>query len=48
MKELPVMFNEELVVAPEQLLKVRTILRQGKRVLQGLVKWVNFPSEYAT
>lgn len=41
------MSNEKIAVGPKKLLNVRTILRQGKRVLQALVKWVNFPLEYA-
>lgn len=39
--------SNEIAVGPKKLLNVRTILRQGKRVLQALVKWVNFPLEYA-
>lgn len=40
--------NDDFVVAPEKLIQQRTILQQGRQVLQGLVKWVNLPIEDAT
>ncbi|KAG8634215.1 hypothetical protein MANES_17G019650v8 [Manihot esculenta] len=48
LQELPVTSHDQFLVTPEQLLKQRTILRNGQRVLQGLIKWINLPIEDAT
>ncbi|KAG8637559.1 hypothetical protein MANES_15G135402v8, partial [Manihot esculenta] len=40
--------NLPIMVAPESILKPRTILRNDQRVQQGLIKWVNLSLEDAT
>ncbi|XP_058009641.1 uncharacterized protein LOC131183242 [Hevea brasiliensis] len=37
--DLPTMNEEQVVVAPEQVLQTRTITRDQQTVLQGLIKW---------
>lgn len=36
------------IVTPESLLKTRTVIREDKSVLQGLIKWTNLTKEHAT
>lgn len=39
--QLPIYKAEEIIIAPEKVLKTRVINRDGQRILQGLIKWAN-------
>lgn len=47
-QKLPSFYQEAAIIAPEKVLKFRVILRDGKRVPQGLIKWLNLSDEEAT
>lgn len=48
MPDLPIMSSDNFVVAPKSILQTKTILRNGQRVQQDLIKWVNLPLEETT
>ncbi|KAG8639537.1 hypothetical protein MANES_14G153850v8 [Manihot esculenta] len=47
-QDLPSFSEDYVTIMPEAVLKTRSILRNGKRFQQGLIKWCNLPLEEAT
>lgn len=46
--QLPIFKEDEVLVAPDQVLDTRTISRVGQLISQALIKWANLPIEDAT
>lgn len=48
MVELPGMLEEEVIVAPQEVLQTRVISRKGWQILEVLIKWQNLSPDDAT